>query len=73
MIANTETIEVLNLSENMIGPEGLQQICSSLALNKSVKMLDIQRNEIPDESLKMLLALLFKNETILEIKYSLVN
>ena len=57
----------------MIGPEGLQQICSSLALNKSVKMLDIQRNEIPDESLKMLLALLFKNETILEIKYSLVN
>ena len=35
--------------------------------------LDIRNNNIPDKSLKALLALVFRNTQIMEIKYSLIE
>lgn len=73
LIEHTTTIERLNLSKNRIGPSGLQHICSALTVNKSIKYLDITDNMVQDESYKILLAMLFRNPWILNIKYSLTN
>lgn len=61
LIAETRTIEVLNLSNNRIGPSGLQHICSALTVNESINDLDISENMVQDESLKIILAMLFRN------------
>jgi len=62
------------LTNNRIGPSGLQHICSSLTLNKSIKILDIRDNDlITDESLKMVLAMLLRNSHLMNIKYSVAN
>jgi Ran GTPase-activating protein (RanGAP) involved in mRNA processing and transport len=67
--ANTAITE-LNLSDNNIGTKGLNRLCSALAYNKSILFLNISRNPIPWGANKVLLALLYKNPNILEIKYS---
>ena len=48
-------------------------LCSGLSQNKTLKWIDITNNPIPDTSLKKLLALLFINETIIDIKYTLTK
>jgi Ran GTPase-activating protein (RanGAP) involved in mRNA processing and transport len=61
------------LQNNRIGPSGLQHICSALTINQSIKYLDIRDNMIQDESLKILLAMLFRNKILQNIKYSVTN
>ena len=57
------TIKKVDISDNNIGPSGLQAFCSVLVEQKNSGLveLDIQRNNIPDKSLKALLALVFEN------------
>jgi len=68
-------IKKCSLKGNNIGSDGLQTICSALALHKKegsqLEELDIEENPINDKSLKMLLAMLLNNNSILSIKYSL--
>lgn len=66
---NTAITEV-NLADNNIGTKGLNYLCSALSYNRSVISLDIRRNPIPWGANKVLLALLYKNPNIMEIKYS---
>ena len=47
-------------------------ICSELASSDSpVTDLDISGNEIPDKQLKMLMGMLYMNDSLIEIKYTL--
>lgn len=66
---NTNITEV-NLSDNNIGTKGLNHLCSALSCNTSVRYLDIKRNPVPWGANKVLLALLYKNPYILDIRYS---
>ena len=51
----------------------MQHICSSLTVNHSIKLLDISDNTIQDESYKILLGMLVRNNVLIDIKYSLEN
>ena len=73
LIKETKTIQTLILQKNRIGPSGLSHICSAMTYNQSIKVLDIRDNMIQDESLKTLLAMLYINEVILQIKYTVTN
>ena len=73
LIKETKTIQTLILSKNRIGPSGLSHICSAMTFNQSIKVLDISDNMIQDESLKTLLAMLYINEVILNVKYTVTN
>lgn len=73
LIEETQTIKELSLRNNRIGPTGLQHICSSLTKNTSIKVLDIRDNLIEDESYKIVLAMLLRNQTLVTIKYSVAN
>lgn len=70
LLESNEAITEINLSDNNIGTKGLNNLCSALSYNKSVLYLDIRRNPIPWGANKILLALLYKNPKIFEIKYS---
>ena len=73
LIQETKTIETLNLQKNRIGPMGLNHICSAMTVNESIKVLDIRDNMIQDESLKTLLAMLLRNQVLMQIKYTITN
>lgn len=49
----------------------MQSLCAVLSDNRLVEEIDISDNKIPDKSLKVLLALLYKNIKIKKIKYTL--
>lgn len=70
LLKENSAIVELNLSDNNIGTKGLNHLCSALSYNRSVLYLDIRRNPIPWGANKILLALLYKNPNIMEIKYS---
>ena len=71
LIESNTTIKVLNLSENKIGGKGLQVICSALCNNQTIEELDIRKNDkIPWYTLKMLLAMLYRNQSIVKIYYT---
>lgn len=42
-----------------------------MVVNTTIKVLDIRDNMIPDESYKTLLAMLYRNQTVRDIRYSL--
>ena len=64
-VLQTSQIEKLNISHNNIGPNGLQKLCSVLSKEScTVTTLDIRNNNIPDHSLKILLACLYKNDSL---------
>ena len=44
-----------------------------MVVNTTIKVLDIRDNIIPDESYKTLLAMLYRNQTIRDIRYTLQN
>lgn len=44
-----------------------------MTVNESIKILDIRNNKIQDESLKTLLAMLYMNEVVQQIKYTVTN
>jgi|TARA_B110001450_G_scaffold251663_2_gene272118 hypothetical protein len=44
-----------------------------MVVNTTIKVLDIRDNLIPDESYKTLLAMLYRNSTVREIRYTLQN
>ena len=44
-----------------------------MVVNTTIKVLDIRDNVIPDESYKTLLAMLYRNESIRDIRYTLQN
>jgi hypothetical protein len=73
LLEENEAIKEINLSDNNIGTKGLNHLCSALSYNKSVLSLDIRRNPIPWGANKVLLALLYKNPNICEIKYTHYN
>ena len=60
------TIKKVDISENNIGAEGLQAFCSVLVCERDSGLvsLDITNNNIPDQSLKALLALVFENQEL---------
>lgn len=65
-------IKTCDISSNGIGSDGMQKICSGLCNeNSKLEHLDIQDNPISDKSLKMLMAMLLHNTSILEINYTL--
>ena len=67
----SSVIEHLNLSGNIIGPNGLQKLCSVLSESTcTVTSLNIRNNNIPDFALKILLACLYQNNTLLVINYT---
>ena len=74
ILSNHKNVKRVILSNNNIGREGLGIICSALA-NKECKVefLDISNNNFEDKQLKALLALLYKNDSLIEIKYSMQN
>lgn len=74
LLEEKDTIEKLDISGNKLTQVGLQIICSALASDKSkIKELDISKNNIPDANLKMLMGMLYENDKITEIKYTLNN
>ena len=65
-------IEKLDISNNKLGTEGLQAFCSILVGHETGLIeLNIEDNNIPDSSLKALLALVFENDQIETLKYTL--
>lgn len=71
VLKQTSSIEKLNLSYNSIGPNGLQKLCSVLSEPTcTVTTIDITNNNIPDHSLKILLACLYKNDSLQKIHYT---
>ena len=60
------------MSNNKLGTEGLQAFCSILVKHPTGLLeLNIEDNNIPDSSLKALLALVFENDQIETLKYTL--
>ena len=74
VIKESVSIVYLNLQGNNIGPIGLQQLCSVLTDPKaSVNHLDIRNNHIPDYALKILLAMLYQNNSLMRIDYDVTD
>lgn len=49
-------------------------ICAALTKSDcEVEMLDISKNFVIDKDLKVLMALLYQNKSIIEINYSLID
>ena len=44
-----------------------------MVVNTTIRVLDIRDNVIPDESYKTLLAMLYRNSSIRDIRYTLQN
>jgi hypothetical protein len=71
IISIAPNLERIILKNNKIQANGLQQIASALAQDESkVIELDISENPIPDFNLKILLAMLYNNQSIEKIEYS---
>ena len=72
LLEDKNQILKLDLSKNKLTQAGLQVICSVLASGHSqLEELDISGNNIPDRNLKMLMGMLYENESIKDIKYTL--
>ena len=75
MLDDNQAIETLVLRNCRINTKGLNLICNYLARNQKqhLLVLDIRDNPIPDPQYKMLFSLLQNNQTLIDIKYSLVD
>ena len=74
-LAQVSTIKKLILTNCDIRVQGLSHICQALSNDdkNSLEYLDIRKNQIDDGYLKLLLALLFCNPHISDIKYDLTK
>ena len=65
-VSRGHIIKKVDISENNIGAQGLQEFCSVLVCERDSGLveLDIRNNNIPDQSLKALLALVFENQEL---------
>ena len=77
LLTQQKNLVSLNLANNNLVSAGLHKLCSALVSTKEnpvkLESLNIENNGIPDEDLKMLLALFQRNLFLLKIKYSLVK
>ena len=72
LISDSAMVRSLNISHNKFTQVGLQEICSALAEEGcQVTFLDITHNKIPDPQLKMLMGMLYMNDKIQDIRYTL--
>ena len=73
MIDENDTLESIVLQECNINGNTLSKIADALTKknNRNLTMLDIRKNPIQDQQLKVLFGLLQNNRSILDIKYSL--
>jgi Ran GTPase-activating protein (RanGAP) involved in mRNA processing and transport len=73
MLMETPSIKTLNISQNNIGLQGLEIICQALtdpSCKAKLEVLDISRNLIRDEHLKILYSLVEMNESIESVLYT---
>ena len=75
LLRDNNTIKKLDISKNSFTVVGLQEICSVLSANDgcTVEELDIRENRIPDRSLKMLMGMLYINNKVTVINYSVYD
>lgn len=67
ILKHSKHIRKCSLRNNQIGSDGLQTLCSALHRKEGSQLeeLDIRDNPINDKSLKILLAMLLHNNSIL--------
>ena len=56
------TLIELSLSSNKIGNEGIEMLSGFLKLNKTLKMLDISKNEFSDPGFEYFASTVYKGE-----------
>ena len=73
ILCKSQTITILDLSQNRISVNGVESISNCIKINKLLKEIDLSRNKIGDISLKNMAAVLQANKTLRKLNISCNN